>query len=1010
MSVKYNPFTGELDLCEEMNIVHSTGTSDKAVMSQKTVTNLINAVAANMGVIPPFVRFVTETVNTVSNTYLGDGGEVVYSTVIDKFLYYAENAYYVSWQEVYSYMKADLSTPLEGKVFTNGEQLYSFKYGKLKEYHPTIDETIKGYTYIGIATPSTTPQDITADSKVFYIATEEGDYSNFGVGSINSLSVIKSENGSWSVDGLGVPMDVADNIKLFTGESPIPYDKYIEELYLFKFPDNRFLDIRRSTKYITISVPNPADPANNMQIRLYDADAPNNLEVYPLTVVSAPLEGYSMNEVVGYIVYKDIEGLISEGSNFSKNNGAYAVYAKSLKNFPIIDKYLSLNKVHNDIAELNNRISALEGVSAKITDFELVEYPARSDGSVVVSGAFRGYKVDLSNYSSYQQVYFKGSNGSASTTVVRGIIIDKEGKVESYIPNEASFSTEWQSLPITENSSYLLASYVYDAQYVQGMEAWTPEHVEVNGESSIEELDSKIAKLHDDVRGIVGEDLSASFNLSGPYLLIQLPFTIKKGSAITLSGDVTGITCRTNKDDTEYQDIVGSGIADRDINWIKNRQGGALTIEAHVSGRMDSIEEQLDSLSATANNKLNVHLPSDIYIIKDKTSQFFYRGFIEAVDPYIYDIKVKCAIGKTFRRYYEITPAQIGDYPFTLEVRDNNRNILSTASSTIHVVDKTSTTSNKNVLCVGASATATGYWPSEIKRMSENMSLNLNYVGRLVGSRDNSVNLEAIGGWTWGTFIHSGVTCIRFFISGGSGDLTINSKLSVGDTIYTVLEINLTEGVGNIRCAGTTQYTNASEPSSPQGVLQAEGVSYNYTSFAKESYVPFLNGDFTEYADTYCNGRIDIMMIHMGVNSMLREYSAIPENDIKAFLDGYFNSFPDGKVLFAAIPMPDYGTSVYSNANTDNNVNRYGTLHSFMEYNDYMYHLSQEDYKGRLLYCPGSIFFDTDYGYPKTQKNVNTRISAIKETIDTNGMHPIAEGSYLIADSILPVLIKMLEP
>ena len=869
-----------------------------------------------------------------------------------------------------------------------------------------------GYTFLGIATPTTTPVTITNEDKFLYIATEEGDYSNFGLGNISELSIIKSENGSWKVEGLGVPMDVADNIKLFTRESPIPYDKYIEELYLFKFPDNRFLDIRRGLNRTLISVPNPADPANNMQITLYDADAPNNLEVYPLTVSIAPLEGYSVNEVVGYIVYKDIEGLISKGSNFVKNNSAYAVYAKSLKNFPIINKYLSLSKVHNDIAKLNNRISALEGVPAKITDFEWVNYPARSDGSVGSSGAFRGYKVDLSNYSSYQQVYFKGSNGAVSSTVVKGIIIDKGGNVESYIPNEVANSTEWQSLPITENSSYLLATYVYDAQYVQGMEAWTPEYVEVSKESSIEkieELDSKIAKLHNDVKDIVGEDLSASYNLSGSYLLIQLPFTIKKGSAITLSGDVTSITCRTNKDDTEYQDIVGSGIAERDINWIKNRQGGTLTIEAHASGRMDSIEEQLDSLSATVGNKLNVHLPSDIYIIKDKTSQFFYRGFIEAVDPYIYDIKVKCAIGKTFRRYYEITPAQIGDYPFTLEVRDNNRNILSTASSTIHVVDKTSTTSNKNVLCIGASATATGYWPSEIKRMSENMSLNLNYVGRLVGSGDKSTNLEAVGGWTWGTFIHSGVTCIRFFISGGSGDLTINSKLSVGDTIYTVLEINLTEGVGNIRCAGATQYTNASEPSSPQGVLQAEGVSYNYTSFVKESFVPFPNGDFTEYADTYCNGHIDIMMIHMGVNSMLREYSAIPENDIKAFLDGYFNSFPEGKVLFAAIPMPDYGTSVYSNANMDNNVNRYGTLHSFMEYNDYMYHLSQEDYKGRLLYCPGNIFFDTDYGYPKTQKNVNTRISAIKETIDTNGVHPIAEGSYLIADSILPVLIKMLD-
>ena len=63
-----------------------------------------------------------------------------------------------------------------------------------------------GYTYIGTATPSTTPVTITEDDKVFYIATEEGDYSNFGLGNISELSVIKSNNGNWKAEGLGVDL------------------------------------------------------------------------------------------------------------------------------------------------------------------------------------------------------------------------------------------------------------------------------------------------------------------------------------------------------------------------------------------------------------------------------------------------------------------------------------------------------------------------------------------------------------------------------------------------------------------------------------------------------------------------------------------------------------------------------------------------------------------------------------------------------------------------------------
>jgi hypothetical protein len=50
------------------------------------------------------------------------------------------------------------------------------------------------------------------------------------------------------------------------------------------------------------------------------------------------------------------------------------------------------------------------------------------------------------------------------------------------------------------------------------------------------------------------------------------------------------------------------------------------------------------------------------------------------------------------------------------------------------------------------------------------------------------------------------------------------------------------------------------------------------------------------------------------------------------------------------------------------------------------------------------MFFDTDYGYPKAEKNVNTRMT-LKETIDTNGIHPVKEGSYLIADAIVPLMM-----
>ena len=52
------------------------------------------------------------------------------------------------------------------------------------------------------------------------------------------------------------------------------------------------------------------------------------------------------------------------------------------------------------------------------------------------------------------------------------------------------------------------------------------------------------------------------------------------------------------------------------------------------------------------------------------------------------------------------------------------------------------------------------------------------------------------------------------------------------------------------------------------------------------------------------------------------------------------------------------------------------------------------------------IFVDSENAYPTATKAVNTRLTSKLETIYTNGVHPIKEGSYMVADGILPFLIK----
>lgn len=101
-----------------------------------------------------------------------------------------------------------------GKKAKSLEQVQAFLKKKLNE----------GYKFISTATPSTTPITLTGDEKVFYIATEEGDYSNFGLGDISELSVIKSKNRNWIVEGLGVDL---------LSRAAIENHKNIESLRLF---------------------------------------------------------------------------------------------------------------------------------------------------------------------------------------------------------------------------------------------------------------------------------------------------------------------------------------------------------------------------------------------------------------------------------------------------------------------------------------------------------------------------------------------------------------------------------------------------------------------------------------------------------------------------------------------------------------------------------------------------------------------------------------------------------
>ena len=113
---------------------------------------------------------------------------------------------------------------------------------------------------------------------------------------------------------------------------------------------------------------------------------------------------------------------------------------------------------------------------------------------------------------------------------------------------------------------------------------------------------------------------------------------------------------------------------------------------------------------------IRIFLPKKYDLVVGDTFQLYYRGVIEAPNPYVYSIVAKCKEGKSFPRYYEYTPTKPGQYKLTIEVVDADFTVLGSAETTLNVVGPKKPEKTLNVMCIGASTTEGGHWVAEVNR------------------------------------------------------------------------------------------------------------------------------------------------------------------------------------------------------------------------------------------------------------------------------------------------------
>ncbi len=428
----------------------------------------------------------------------------------------------------------------------------------------------------------------------------------------------------------------------------------------------------------------------------------------------------------------------------------------------------------------------------------------------------------------------------------------------------------------------------------------------------------------------------------------------------------------------------------------------------------------------TPKEVIDLSLPDTIYAVVGDTLQLFYRGIVKAVNPYNYDILVTCAKGNQYPRYYEFTPtsADVGSIPFKVTIKDNSRNVIAEKSCTIKVVNVApSPSSAKKIACFGDSLTAPGTWVAEAYRRltstggtpSANGLTNIDFVG---AKTKDGAGYFGVGGWSWTSYTTQGVSAYRFIVS-NVGSLSVGAKYIHNGNTFTIMEINVTGGNGNVLCSvDSLTPTPLSSGTLHKSSGNGDG-SISFSSYSQDSANPLWDYDnnkmtFIPYANKYADGKLDIVYTLLswnGISAGMTDFSSIISK-VKTFADTLHAEFPNAKLKIMGLQVPSVNGGIGANygATGTSYADGYGMVETALNMNKaYQDFANEEGYADFVEFVNISSQFDSEYNMPYANTKVNTR-SSLTEKRGNNGVHPSTDGYMQIADVVYRNLMFELRP
>lgn len=417
----------------------------------------------------------------------------------------------------------------------------------------------------------------------------------------------------------------------------------------------------------------------------------------------------------------------------------------------------------------------------------------------------------------------------------------------------------------------------------------------------------------------------------------------------------------------------------------------------------DELRARVDGLNGGAG--VRISLPNEFRLVVGDRFELFWKGCVQAQDPYRYAYRVTCGIGSAYRRFFAVTPKTAGTHQLKVELLDDSLNVVGTASTTLRVVEKPAApTARKNVLCVGDSLLVGGRWAAEAhRRLTQSggspVGLGIGNVAFVGGMKSGTCGYEGNGGWTFDSYNTENrraefvwVTCAGHGKTGADQHSVYRDANGAEWKIETLEESRLKM----IRVKGSTAMPASDSLAWVSGGENHGAIAYTASETAPGN--PFWDSetgrvDFAKYARRVGAEQLDYVYVLMGWNSTGQDADAYGR-DVKTFIGNVHAAFPSCRVALLGMQAPSQ----------DGMAENYGCAWPYLPKLAHAFDRNAlyekiADETPNCAFVNISAQFDTENNMQASDQPVNCR-STKKEARQVNGVHPAQQGYDQIADAV----------